>query len=109
MVTAGDLTRAEKLRLVRKRNKWTQPFAAKEFGAPLSRYRAWEKGKGNPPENAVGKLTPGEECWILRRRAGLTVRELAAKVGVCPYWIYLMEANRAPVDRLRDFWAKRAA
>ena len=107
---ANDLTRSEKLFIERHRFRWNQQDYATLYGVPLGVYQAWERGavpQRQVPYTTLGHLTEAENCVILRRRAGLQVQELAAEVGVTPWYVRLMERGDAKIDRLAGFWGLR--
>lgn len=108
MLKVNDLTRSEKLRLARRRTKTNQTEAAENFGVTVLLYRAWESDpESEPPDISLGKLKTCEQFWILRRRANLTLVDLAAEIGISPYWLHLMETGTAPIGRLRKYWEAR--
>lgn len=110
---ASDLSSGERLFLDRWRRGQGQRAAAKEYGVGLYTYRLWEEDKEavttdfDPP--AIGHMTEAEGYVIMRRRRGLGTIEAAEKIGVSRFWLREMEAGRAPIDRLREFWNGRAA
>jgi len=57
-----------------------------------------------PRVELKGRLSFGEKCVIMRRRSGLGQREVAKKVGCCPYWLRLMEMDKVQNDKLVKFW-----
>jgi len=100
----SDLTRGEKLFLARRRDKKKMTEAAEAHGVSLHQYRKWESDEGKGPDVALGRLTLTDQFLILRRRSGKTVREIAAEIGCCPWWLRLMEREEAPNDRLKKYW-----
>lgn len=52
----------------------------------------------------LGRLAQHEVCFILRRRAGLTQREVAAQLGRSTRWVTMMEIGEAPIRELWEFW-----
>ena len=57
-----------------------------------------------------GSLTPGEHCWILRRRSGWTVSEMLRRLGgVCVETLLEMEQSIYDPSRLYRFWEKEEA
>jgi len=108
MLTAAQLTNGERLALERRRAGETKAGAAKRHGVSLYCYTAWEDDEDEAaPRVAVGRVAFYEGSRILRRRAGRSVADMAAAVGVSPYWLSRMEAGEAPDDRLREFWTRR--
>lgn len=98
-------TRGESLVLWRRRKGLNQVQAAAEYGVHPDRYRDWEADKrDDPPRQHLGQLKPHEVCYLLRRRAGKTQREVAASIGMTRLWVIKMEEGTAPIERLREFW-----
>lgn len=97
------LTKGERLTVLRRRSGKTQAQAAKVADLTLNAYR--ERELNEDPDGRPLRLTPAEYCFVRRRRAGLTLDELAPKVGVSKWWICQMEKGRAPADRLVSFWS----
>ncbi len=109
MLTAGDLTKGERLLLERRRAGEPLEAAAARHGVTLYRYRLWERDEDDgAPRVPVGRVEYHEAARLMRGRVGASVRELAELVGCSPYWLTRMEAGEAPVDRLRDFWSRAA-
>ncbi len=109
-IKASDLTRGEKLRLVRKRGKQTQSQAAKRHKVSVHIYRRWERDDEETtiPSVAVGRLAMHEQCWILRLREDMSLEDVANKIGVCRWWLCQMEQGEAPVERLAEYWKEAA-
>lgn len=99
-------TRGESLLLARRRKGMNQIEAANEYAVHVDKYRDWEADRrtDDQPRAHLGQLKPHEVCFILRRRAGKTQREIAAALGVSRLWVIQMEDGKAPVDRLREYW-----
>lgn len=104
MIQTRDLTRGERLLIVRRREGSTAADCAAGCGVSLYRYKRWERDQEDGPACAVGRLAAHEGALVLRRRAGLSVAELAAAVGVSAYWLSLMERGQAPASRLEAYW-----
>lgn len=106
---AGDLSSGERLFLDRFRSGIGQRTAAKQYGVGLYTYRLWEDDKEAVTTTfevpAVGLISEAESYVIRRRREGLGLCEMAQRMGLSRYWVREMEAGRAPIDRLREFWA----
>lgn len=108
------MTRSESLLIWRRRKEWTQFQAAKELKMPVDRYRDFENDRKNVKDNwqeiptnqelAIGELKPFEVCLLLRKRAGLLQREVAAAIGVTRLWVIRMEEGKENASRLRDYW-----
>ena len=99
-------TRGESLYIWRKRRQYSQPQAAEEYGVHIDVYRDWERDvrTKDQPRRQLGQLKLSELCVLMRRRAGLTQRELAGQMDITRLWVVQMEAGDAPADRLREFW-----
>ena len=71
-------------------------------------FRGYTYEQRDIPDVAVKEtLSVGEQCTILRRRAGLTVAELAEKMNVDRYTVSMMERGHRVSDRLVAYWKKR--
>jgi len=105
MSTLITPTIPESLILYRRRQKFNQVRAAAKFGVTYDAYRDWEKpGSRLGLRQQLGALKPHEVCYLKRRRAGKTQKEIAREVGTSRLWVIRMEAGHAPVGRLRDYW-----
>lgn len=107
-ITAGTLSRGEKLLLERRREGLTQPEAAKKRKVSTSLYRLWESDKETEeaaPSVALGAVEVSEACFIARRRSGKTVAQVARALRVCRFWLYKMERGEAPTEQLAEYWA----
>jgi transcriptional regulator with XRE-family HTH domain len=94
------MTNGERLELSRRRADMTQAAAAYMYGVAPSRYRAWEKDQGrNPPTAPAADLSPGEWCWLMRRRSGLTLHQVAERSNLEPKWIHRVERRIYDGDR----------
>lgn len=101
----SELTHGERLIISRRRAGLTQTEAAEEYGVSLYKYRLWEKGESEPPKVAVpGRLKPYEKCVLARLRNKQTIRELAAELELCRWWVQQMERGQQPCDRLMSHW-----
>lgn len=88
-----------------------QSVAAAEYGVGRNTYIKWERDDFDTtmvPERfpAIGHVTEPEAFVILRFRSGWLVSEVAQAIGCSRYWVNQMERGKAPIARLRDFWAK---
>jgi len=106
---ASDLTRGEKLQANRRRSGATQREEADARGVPYVMYRRWESDEGDPPNESLGDLKDHEVCYVLRRRAGLSLSQVAAQVGCSRWWACQMETGRASSDKLIQYWKARSA
>lgn len=99
-------TPQENLYIWRRRKNMNQVEAADALGVTVDRYRAWETGEVTTavPYRNAGKLSIPEKCVLLRRRAGLTQREIAETLGCTRLWVNHMEKGTVPVDRLQEHW-----
>ena len=106
MLTAKDLTTAERLILARRRARETQAQAAERLGVSLYRYTRWETGQDDGgPRAALGRLQVHEVCHVLRRRAGLTVAQVAELAELSEWWVSQIEQGEdVQGARLEDFW-----
>lgn len=108
MATGLTPTAGELLLLDRRRRGYNQVEAAAMYGVRPDRYRDWEADRRTTdqpkPRSRVGRLTLREQCFLLRRRAGKTQRELAEEIGLTRVWVHKMEEGSAPVARLCQFW-----
>jgi transcriptional regulator with XRE-family HTH domain len=50
------------------------------------------------------ELKDHEKCFILRKRKGLTQREVAALLGLSRYWINQKEVGHVDCSDLKKFW-----
>lgn len=99
-------TKGESLIIWRRRQGFNQVQAAAEYNVHPDRYRDWEADKRteDQPRQHLGPLKPHEVCYLLRRRADKTQREVAADIGMTRLWVIKMEEGTAPVERLREYW-----
>lgn len=98
-------TKAETLFLWRRRERLNQDQAAKLLEVSVDQYRLWEMDRSpNLPGKTLGPLEPHEIYVLCRRRAGLTQRELAARIGCSRMWVIRMEKGAVSSRKLRDFW-----
>lgn len=106
---AKELTQGERLYLQRFRKGLRQSAAAAEYGVGRNTYIGWERDDlsiiARVPWVKVGTLTEAESYVILRYRSGWRVSEIAKEIGVSRFWIHQMERGKAPIARLREFWA----
>ncbi len=106
-ISTLQLTGAERLFLYRKRWQKSQAQIARHFDVSTLLYRRWESGDVTPvPFVPLNRIRAGEACVILRRRSGFRQVDLAKRMGICRYWLNLMERGKAPPRTLVEFWAK---
>ncbi len=106
---ASDLTRGEKLFLLRHRSGTTLAEQAADYGISMTQMRDWDRditsSGQQPPSVGVGKVTRSESFRILRRRSGKTVAQLADELGYCSWWFRKMETGQADDSPLAVYWA----
>lgn len=106
-IAANGMTVGERLFVDRRRKKMTQADYAATLGMKPRRYQQVESGAIEDKEVTapkVSKLTPTEECILLRRRHGMTQKDLAEKMQISRYWLILMEREEKPNQALLDHW-----
>jgi len=109
---AIELSQGERLFLYRRSQKLTQSEMAKELELPLLVYFQLEQDTAATQHKNLISIgdsppLPYEACVILRRRIGWTQQELAKKIGVCRWWLNLMELGRKDYSRLIEWWNKK--
>ncbi|QYW02154.1 hypothetical protein CPT_Sonora_051 [Stenotrophomonas phage Sonora] len=99
-------SKGESLLVARRRLGLNQVDAAAAFGVHPDIYREWEADKrtAGQPWKRLGALKIHEVCMLLRRRKGMTQRELAKQMGCTRLWVIQMENGEAPAERLREHW-----
>lgn len=87
------LTNTEVRRLRRRRTGRSQAAEADARGIAQQRLSEQERGaEGKSPTHLLLRdLTPGEQCWVLRNRKGITQAEAARYFGVSRYTIIKWE------------------
>lgn len=110
-MTAPDLTTGERLEIQRRRDRLTQPEAAERLSVSTHLYRRWERDLGRrAPIVDVGPLEAREWAWLMRRREGLTRRQLSDLTGLHPQWIHLAENGEGKnPEPLVEWWERRLA
>ncbi len=99
-------TSARSDRLIeRRRAEQSQREAAAVKEVSLYRFRRWESGDEAAPAVDLGDLEPYEACFLRRRRAGVSLKDLADAMNVSRWWLCQMEYGRAGSDRLVEHWA----
>jgi DNA-binding transcriptional regulator YiaG len=71
---------------------------------PRRRYGEMEADGQIELEQDVLPLTANEECYLLRKRSGLTQEQVAEQIGVTRYWLNQIELGKAASDKLEAFW-----
>lgn len=101
----GRLTGGERLLLDRRRRGELQSVAAARRGVTRIVYGNMERDRlpvKKPP--VITGLKPHERCLLYRRRVGHTQREVAMNMGLCTWWVNLMERGRQNCDKLLWYW-----
>jgi transcriptional regulator with XRE-family HTH domain len=98
------LTKGERLVIWRRRLRYKQKEAAAYFAVTVDTYADWEKGRREDVPVIRLEPRPFELCYVLRRRARMTQKALAAQLGMTRLWVIKMEEGSAPVERLRAYW-----
>jgi DNA-binding XRE family transcriptional regulator len=110
MLQLKDVTDGERLLLERRRHQESQRDAAARHGVSRYRYRRWEAdSEDGAPRVPLQRLREYEACFLLRRRTGTPLHELAAAAGVSRWWLCQMEYGQAPAARLVRFWGATLA
>lgn len=105
MVSVDDLTRGERLMLVRRRNNFNQKQYAEVYGVGTDTYYKWENDlNSTTPQVDIDELTLPEVCVILRRRRGWTQNEVARRMGCSRVTVNNMERGVTPSYELARFW-----
>ncbi len=75
----------------------------------VATYARWELGieGANPPTAFPGLPTLSEVCFLLRRRAGINLADIASEIGANLTALAEMEAGNVPCTLLWEFWATR--
>lgn len=105
MLSTSDLDPHERLLIARRRDGVSQADAATAFGMSAWEYRLAEAGRRPVPRIKLGRLAPHEACFLMRRRAGMQRKFLAAKLRVSPFWLTQMERGKVNATRLIDHWS----
>lgn len=103
-----QLTLGEKLFLRRRREKISQAEMARRYSVSRYTYMNWEKNVGgiDIPSVDLKGITPTEHFVILRRRAGISQLELAARMGIDRKTLWQMENGHLPLRQLIEFWCE---
>lgn len=105
MLRTSTLTRGERMLVSRRRKAESQIDAAARYNVSLYAYRQWEtEALECPHALSIGKLKPFEQCFLLRRRKGVTAGTLARKLGLSRWWLCQMERGDVDAARLVKFW-----
>lgn len=108
-----ELTVAERLFLWRFRQAVRRGIAAAKLGVERDVYGAWEDGRAEPEADVVAPalatvtyVRPREHFVILRRRAKLTVQQVAERMGCDRSTITKAERGNITINVLREFWGE---
>lgn len=104
-------TASERLLIYRRRQGRTQAQEALRRGVPTSAYIKWEKGLNriSCPNESVHPLQDFEKCMLLRKRLGISQKELADILGRSRWWTAQMERGMAPWHSLIPAMEKLSA
>lgn len=104
-------TVGERAYLARRRRKVPAAEWARLHGMPVKTYRAMELGRipvtAVVPLVGAAEVTALEAAHLLRRRSGLSLREVASGVGVSHVTLLAMESGAADPARLYRYWVYR--
>ena len=102
-----DLTPGERLVIARRREGETIGEAAERCGVSYRQYSRAEKDESNGVRQPRFKtLEPYEVCFLLRRRAGMSLVSFAAATGLTRWWVCQMEYGTVNYDRLVEIWKR---
>jgi transcriptional regulator with XRE-family HTH domain len=108
------LTNGEKLFIIRRRRKVNQADFAARYGVSHDTLMRIEKGKRPAPIRLTVRefppLTKGEQIVILRKRLGLTQRELALQLDMSKPTLITRENDMGDTEYVLGFlreWVKR--
>jgi transcriptional regulator with XRE-family HTH domain len=107
------LTCGELWWLYRRRSKKTQPEISRQLGVTVDRLGDWERDRARedvplPPSLGGRPLSHGEVAALLRRRAGIELRDAARRFGISRQTYIKAEADRTSTAYpLRLWWEAR--
>lgn len=101
-----SLTKGELLFLDRRKRGETQAQAAKRIGTNRYIYGFWERDEPIRPYPKTNyRCKEKEEIFIIiRRRAGLTQKQMAKKLKCSENWYRMMEKGQVDNKKLRKYW-----
>lgn len=100
-----DLTPGEKLYLWRRRKNKRVWEYARQYGVSRYAYQRWENDLGDDiPIIKLMGVEQAEQFVILRKRSGMTQKELAARMGISRSWLHLVEAGKVSMKQAIEFW-----
>lgn len=103
----SDLTPGERLWVLRRRRGITVDEAASEYKVSAYTYYRWEADKSEGPDPKLDIVEPYEHYALLRRRAGMTIADLAKLLGLSGFRVSKMERGKYPHTHLMLFWEGR--
>lgn len=100
-------TTPEQVNILRYRAGLNQAEYAASLGVSVRRVRAWENGEAVPPDLPPVVLSVGEQARVLRRRMGLSIRDVAKLMDISHVTIINIERNRSKLGEamLKALWA----
>lgn len=108
-----ELTPGERLELQRRRERLTQAEAAERHGVTTYVYRRWEQDRHRSPQpiySLEGGPRDYEWCYIMRKRAGLTLHHLGEYMSLSHKWIHRAERGEVrDVSALVLWWERHEA
>jgi len=99
-----DLTRGEKLYLLRSRTGTTVQQAAEDHKVEPNIYAAWEQDEVEGPDIDIGGLDPHEHYIVLRLRIGKSIGQQAEDMGLHDAVLRRMEKGKGSLQRQIDYW-----
>lgn len=105
----APIMRCDAIVLYRRRLGWSQERLAKELGVSMRKITSWEyTEREDCPDYRpnVYPLKDHEVAFLYRRHCGVSVNELAFRLGCTAYWVTRIERGREPthVGRLLEYW-----
>ena len=107
---ADNLSLGETLRILRRRAGLTQAQEAEARSLPLTAYKDIEDDEPTPWQITgvrklkLSQLSDAEKCFIYRRRADMTLDDLARQSGFSKFTLCKMEKGSAPIASLLAWW-----
>jgi transcriptional regulator with XRE-family HTH domain len=98
------LTPGERLWLLRRRKRQNIEKAAAEYGVSAWVYSQWETDQNEGPDPELDIVHPWEHYAILRRRSGMTQKEVAKLIGISQRRVCYMEHGEYSHAHLMVFW-----
>ena len=113
------LTKGEALQLAMRRGRlsagkqsnYAKDWALRYGCKQVSVFNDFIKGRRIIPKDWVipdpDKLTPGEHCWMLRMRSGLSGEACASEIGCDVTGFFEMEQGEYDPSRLYRYWESK--